>query len=90
MLTWFYSSLAERDALVIHSPVVELPEAAPGYDDRMGGEYLRVELWVVLHISADLKSEGKARVQTSESLPGRIQVSFIYIPSYLSNKKKKI
>lgn len=48
-----------RDALVIHPPVVELPEATPWDDDRMGGVYLRVELWVVLHIGTDLKKRGK-------------------------------
>lgn len=48
-----------RGHLIIHSPVVELPEAAPGYDDRMGGVYLRVELWPVLHVAADLGGWGR-------------------------------
>lgn len=89
MLIWFYSSLAERRPNT-HSPIVELPEAAPRYDDRMGGEYLRVELWAVLHISTDLKREGKSRVHTSQSLPGRIQVvsSERLIPSYIYLIKK--
>lgn len=47
-----------RGHLIIHSPVVELPEAAPGYDNRMGGVYLRVELWAVLHVGADLEGGG--------------------------------
>lgn len=77
----------QRDALTIHSPVVELPEAAPGYDHRMGGVDLRVELRVVLHIGTDLKREGNSGVQTSESRPGGIQ-RFTNIPSsiYLNQK----
>lgn len=65
-----------RDALVIHSPVVELPEAPPGYDDWMGGVDLRVELRVVPHVSADLGEEGNSRVYTPEPSTGRAEVTF--------------
>lgn len=39
---------------MIHSPVIELPEALSRNDDRIGAVYLGVALRVIHHISTDL------------------------------------
>lgn len=45
-------------AFILHSPIVEFPEAPPWHDNGMWGIYLRVELWVIFNIGVDLEEKG--------------------------------
>lgn len=56
-ISFYSSSDSPEMGLIIHSPIVEFPEAPSRYNDRIWGVYQRVELWVIFNTSMNLKEK---------------------------------